>query len=106
MNLQAFIGREQWIPLEIFDDLSFEDFKPLEWMEKARRVEGIDSFEVVPGRGLNKKDNFRWKQIYIFRYDKQTGKFSGIWASDRSEIEISRLEICFDVRENNMDMMI
>jgi len=83
--------------LEIFDDLSLEDFKPIEWMQKARKVEGINFDAVVPGRGLNRKDNFRWKQIYIAHYNRQTGKFTGIWASDQSETEISRLEVCFDV---------
>ena len=89
-------GKEEWIPIELFDDKTLEDHPPREWLSKAKNVLGSD-MKAVAGKGLHKERDFTWKKVYVYDFISEKGKFVGFWAHDGIPVELSRLDICFEV---------
>jgi len=100
VDLNMFQGKEKWIPIETFDDRIFEDYKPKQWLLRSKRIQGFEP-KVVPAKGLYRGWELHWKMVYIYNYNSENGKFSGFWAHDKSQAELSRLEVCFDEEDVN-----
>lgn len=43
----------EWLPLELFDDTTFDDFSNEEWMERRKDEEG--NLRIIPAKGLYKE---------------------------------------------------
>jgi len=81
--------------LELFNDKTFDDYTPLEWIEKGRERGG--AFKPIPGRGLCKGTQHEWRDILIEGYDAKEEKFFGRWEDNNIPVNLSRIYILFDV---------
>ena len=65
----------EWLPLELFDDKTFDDFPPEEWIVKANKESKF--YHALTAKGLYKDDQgeYTWKPIIILDFDIEQGKF-------------------------------
>eukprot|EP01059_Diplonema_ambulator_P030784 TRINITY_DN5411_c0_g1_i2.p1 TRINITY_DN5411_c0_g1~~TRINITY_DN5411_c0_g1_i2.p1 ORF type:complete len:4213 (+),score=1401.66 TRINITY_DN5411_c0_g1_i2:77-12640(+) len=97
------------LPIEIFDDVSFDPRTPDEWMQLAH--DGVDrsapetSF-YVPAKGLRKdKQNGEWNYAYcrVVDWNKDTNKLRVLWGPTATTAEnggessswLPRIMVCF-----------
>jgi len=95
-------GQESWLSLELFDDKTYDDYTPEEWIEKGRGPDGV--LRALPAKALHKglDDIYVWRDFYVHGYDKETDKFVGRWATDGDngrEVKVPRLHLLFDAED-------
>jgi len=81
--------------LDLFNDKTFDDYTPNEWIEKGK--EHHQTFKPIPGVGLYKGTRYEWRDILVDSYDPKEEKFIVRWASTGSKVLLSRIYILFDV---------
>lgn len=86
----------EWLELEFFDDVSFDDNDNEEWMNRQTDEEGV--FHPLMGRGLHVDNEGikKYKQLIIEKYDDKTEKFEGKWKHSNKAFKLHRLYICLD----------
>lgn len=59
----------EWLPLELFDDKTFDDYSNEEWMQ--RQIDEDGSKRVILAKGLKKDPAgyFTWKPLVVESYD-------------------------------------
>jgi len=90
-------GIESWLNLDLFNDKTFDDYTPLEWIDKGRERGG--AFKPIPARGLCKGTQHEWRDILIEGYDLKEEKFYGRWEDNNIPVHLSRIYILFDAED-------
>lgn len=67
----------QWLPLELFDDKTFDDFPCEKWVQKYKDEKNL--YHALIGKGLYKSSNgiYIWRPILILDYIKEKDIFIG-----------------------------
>ncbi|CDJ58638.1 hypothetical protein EMWEY_00002850 [Eimeria maxima] len=78
---------KSWLPLEPFDDTTFDDRSPQEWMALCKGPDG--SFLPLSGKGLRRGNggDCKWEACRVYAYDEVSCKFHVQWAAAESLIQ-------------------
>ena len=79
--------------MELFDDKTLDDYTPREWIQRGQGYG-------IAARGLNKNNQYEWKDVVITGYDEKNDKFEGEWIEDRTPAKLSRIHVAFYVRKD------
>ncbi|KAL4440889.1 hypothetical protein ABPG74_009302 [Tetrahymena malaccensis] len=97
----------EWLPLELFDDSTFDENSSFEWLDRTKGDEEESDFHPLTGRALfkNSEDNkFYYQKVEITSYTKETNKYKGrkletFNADDVINFELHRIFVCFDAED-------
>ncbi|OEH74384.1 dynein heavy chain related protein [Cyclospora cayetanensis] len=72
-------GAKSWLPLEPFDDTTFDDRSPKEWMALSKGPDG--SFLPLAGKGLFQPPygGYKWEPCRVLAYDEKSNMFEVQW---------------------------
>ncbi|CDI85223.1 hypothetical protein EPH_0053350 [Eimeria praecox] len=86
---------KSWLPLEPFDDTTFDDRSPQEWMALCKSPDG--SFLPLPGKGLRRDGagDCKWEACRVYAYDEVSSKFHVQWCDLKEKAELLRIELLF-----------
>ncbi len=88
-----------WLPLEPYDDTSFDCRLPEEWIESGK-VNGVPN--AVPGLGLYSDKEKRcneWRKVLVHSYNKELNVFEGEWEDTKEKCRLPRLHLLFDAED-------
>lgn len=64
-------------------------------------MEEVGTDGLVLAKGLYKENDYcSWNFFFVKDYDEKEKKFHGIWAHNNQEGKLSRIYMCFDVRNH------
>lgn len=68
-----------WLDLELFDDLTFDDYENSEWI--AKKTDEENQSRILRGKALFKDENgvFLWKDFIVDTYNSKIERFVGRW---------------------------
>ncbi|KAL8275069.1 hypothetical protein Esti_000948 [Eimeria stiedai] len=86
---------KSWLPLEPFDDTTYDDRSPEEWMAFTRSPDG--SFLPLPAKGLRRdgKGHSSWVPCRVFSYDEVSERFHVQWCDHNDWADLLRIELLF-----------
>ncbi|CDJ34396.1 uncharacterized protein EMH_0001030 [Eimeria mitis] len=86
---------KSWLPLEPFDDTTFDDRSPQEWMALCKAPDG--SFLPLPGKGLRRDGagDCKWEACRVYAYDEVSNKFHVQFCDRKDNAELLRIELLF-----------
>jgi len=79
----------------LFDDKTYDDYTPLEWLEKGKGSNG--ERKPMPAQGLFEGKKNDWKEVLISGYDEKIEKFTGNWVHNNTPASLPRIYVLFDV---------
>lgn len=84
-----------WLPLEAYDDDSFDTKTPSEWLKN--KVEG----KYVKAKGLWKDRDALcyWREISITRYFPKSGRYEGVFKHINQKAKLPRIYVLFDAED-------
>ncbi|PHJ26107.1 dynein heavy chain 2 [Cystoisospora suis] len=76
---------QRWLPLEPFDDTSYDDRLPEEWIDLGYDDEG--RFLPLEAKGLwwDEARSGSWKECHVYAYETPENKFSVRWTEKGKE---------------------
>lgn len=97
----------EWLPLEIFDDTTFDDNSAIEWLVRTQGDEEESDFHPLKGRAIfkdPKTGKFVFQKIEVTNFAKDFNKYRGnkletFGPTDTIEFELHRINICFDAED-------
>ena len=98
MDLNCVPKNVEWLPLDMFDDIRYEDKVPEEWLRFFFDEQGQPI--VFTGKALVQDENeiVNWEPASIVGYNQGTKKWQ-IRFEDGEEMETIRLHLLFDVED-------
>ncbi|CBZ56170.1 Dynein heavy chain 1, axonemal, related [Neospora caninum Liverpool] len=90
---------ERWLPLDPFDDTTYDDRLPEEWMLLGYDEQG--QFLPLEAKGLRRDEggSGTWKDCHVYGYDGESHTFSVRWVVDNNEseetAELLRMQLLF-----------
>lgn len=88
-----------WLPLELFDDETYDDYEAQEWIEKAKSENG----EQLSLRALGLVDQNGtqiWRKVMINGYNESERVFSGVFSDEtNSRCSFSRINLWFEIED-------
>lgn len=87
-----------WLPLELFDDETFDDYAPQEWIEKAK--DGTESEQLaLKGKGCYLEDGHHtWKDVLIHTYYEPDREFVCTF-KDGIKVRFKRIDLWFEIED-------
>lgn len=89
-----------WLPLELFDDDTFDDYSPQEWIEKGKESKE-DKYLALKGKGCYMEGgNYIWKDVLIHSYYEPDKEFVCTF-NDESGIKVrfKRIDLWFEIED-------
>lgn len=86
----------EWLPLELFDDTTYDDYSNEEWIKKKSDEDGRQ--RLITGKGLYKDaaGMYIWKPIIVESYNKTTDKYQCQMRDTQQKIDLHRIYVCLD----------
>jgi len=91
-----------WLPLEPYDDSTFDCRLPDEWIE-ASKINGVQNG--LPGLGLYQDKERKvndWRKVLIYAYNKELNVFEGEWEDNKEKCRLPRLYLLFDAEDKRL----
>lgn len=90
-----------WLPLDLFDDETYDDYSPEEWILKAGSGTEPGQLLALRGQGLSEVDGDRaWRPVLIDSYDPAIKQFKGSFIdAGREPASLKRIDLCFDIED-------
>lgn len=90
--------REGWLPLEYFDNNTFDDFTDEDWIARKVDEEGVK--RKLAGKGLRKVDGqYEYEPLEVLSYNPNSNLYEIKWASDGTVEMLHRIYFCFDAED-------
>ncbi|KAL4427402.1 hypothetical protein ABPG74_009674 [Tetrahymena malaccensis] len=90
----------EWLPLDLFDDNTFDDYQGREWVDRLQDEDG--NSRIMIGKGLkydSEQQKFIWLPIQIESYDQTNQKFQGFWRETNEQVSLHRIYFCLDAED-------
>ncbi|EGR27865.1 hypothetical protein IMG5_187090 [Ichthyophthirius multifiliis] len=89
-----------WLPLEIFDDNTFDDYQDGEWIDRLTDDDGNQ--RIMTAKGLYFEydiQNYSWKPLILQAWDEKKQRFIGKWRDNDEQVELNRIQFCLDAED-------
>ena len=91
-------SKETWLPLENFDDSTYDDYSCQGWIDK--KIDEDGNHRKLTGKGLKiTEDSWSYEPIEILNYSEQDELFEVMWKKDKEKGKLKRIYVCFDAED-------
>ena len=93
-------GYLTWLPLELFDDETFDDYSPEEWIQKARSAGDGNSPLGLLGRGcIVEGGQHIWQDVLIMDYYEPDKEFICFSKDTKEKMRFKRINLWFEIED-------
>jgi dynein heavy chain len=88
-----------WLHLDLFDDETFDDYSPQEWMDKTK-VDGEEKGLALKGKGcINEAGRFTWNDVLITSYYEAEKEFICTLVRTNEKVRFKRIDLWFEIED-------